>query len=275
MSRTDRLYKRYCRLLGVAPARPDAVLLRRLVRAQLMRAPFENISKLYGVRRLGLRELPALDRYLDEMERFGFGGTCYPNNIHFWSLLRHLGFDATLCGADMSSGPDVHVVIFARAERREYLIDVGYGAPFYEPLPRDSDVDHVVCFGRERYVLRPRDRRGRSGVDHCREGELIHGYLAKPTPREPGYFDEIVRASYADTAMFMNALRLIRFLDGRSVSITNESFIERTVDEIHIARLPSMNAVVEAVELEFGMPGEIVRQATEGMELSGLRHVHG
>jgi arylamine N-acetyltransferase len=243
MSRTDRLYKRYCRLLGVAPARPDAALLRRLVRAQLMRAPFENISKLYGIKRLGLRELPALDRYLDEMERFGFGGTCYPNNIHFWGLLRHLGFDATLCGADMSSGPDVHVVI--------------------------------VCFGHERYVLRPQDGNGRSGVDHYREGELIHGYLAKPTPRAPSYFDEIVGASYADTAMFMNALRLIRFLDGRSVSITNGSFIERTVDEIHIARLPSMNAVVEAVEREFGMPGEIVRQATEGMELAGLRRVDG
>jgi hypothetical protein len=64
-------------------------------------------------------------------------------------------------------------------------------------------------------------------------------------------------------------------MDSPTRSITNESFIERTVDEIHIARLPSMNAVVEAVELEFGMPGEIVRQATEGMELSGLRHVHG
>jgi arylamine N-acetyltransferase len=240
-----------------------------------MGAPFENVSKLYAVRRLGLRELPPLERYLDEMERFGFGGTCYPNNIHFWSLLRHLGFDATLCGADMRSVPDVHVVIFARTERREYLIDVGYGAPFFEPLPRDSSADHVVCFGRERYVLRPRDGRGRSGVDHYRDGELIHGYLAKPTPREPSHFTEIVRASYADTAMFMNALRLIRFLDGRSVSITNGSFIERTVDEVHRVRLPSMEAVVEAVEREFGMPRDIVRQATEGMELAGLRHVHG
>jgi hypothetical protein len=124
-------------------------------------------------------------------------------------------------------------------------------------------------------VLRPRDERGRSGLDHYREGDLIHGYVAKPTARDPSYFDEIIRASYADTAMFMNALRLIRFLDGRSVSITNESFIERTVDEIRIARLPSMSAVVEAVEREFGMPGEIARQATEGMELEDLRHVHG
>jgi arylamine N-acetyltransferase len=106
MPRADSVYKRYCDLLGITPARPDAALLRRLVRAQLMRAPFEDISKLYGVRRLGLRGFPTLDRYLDEMERFGFGGTCYPNNIHFWSLLRYLGFDATLCGADMSDGRD-------------------------------------------------------------------------------------------------------------------------------------------------------------------------
>jgi arylamine N-acetyltransferase len=167
------------------------------------------------------------------------------------------------------------VVIFARTERREYLVDVGYGAPLYEPLPRDSDVDHAVCFGGERYVLRPQDERGRSRVDHYRNEKLIHGYLAKPTPREPFYFNEIILDSHADTAMFMNALRLIRFLDGRSVSISNDSFIERTVDEIGIRKLPSMNAVVEVIEREFGMPGEIVRQATSGMDLAGLCDVHG
>ncbi len=62
MAPTDALYDRYCRLLGVVPARPDAVLLRRLVRAQLMGVPFENVSKLYAVRRLGLRELPSIMR---------------------------------------------------------------------------------------------------------------------------------------------------------------------------------------------------------------------
>jgi arylamine N-acetyltransferase len=118
------VFERYCRLLGVAPAAPTPGLLRRLVRSQLMRFPFENVSKLYGVRRLGLREMPNLERYLDEMERFGFGGTCYPNNIHFWSLLRELGFEAILCGADMHGGADVHVVIFVRIEQRDYLVDV-------------------------------------------------------------------------------------------------------------------------------------------------------
>jgi len=275
MDRESQLCERYCRLLGVAPAAATLELLQRLVRAQLMRFPFENLSKLYGVRRLGLCEMPTLERYLDEMERFSFGGTCYPNNIHFWSLLRELGFDAALCGADMRGGPDVHVVIFVRLEQRDYLVDVGYGAPFYEPLPRDATQDHVISFGGERYVLRPRDRHGRSQVDHYRDGKLIHGYLAKPTSRQPDHFEEVVRASYADSAIFMNALRMIRFLHGRSVSISNDSLIERCAGEVSIVKLPHMNAVVDAVEQQFGMPRELVEQATAGIDLARLRDVHG
>jgi arylamine N-acetyltransferase len=275
MDREINLFERYCHQLGVAPEAPTHGLLQRLVRAQLMRFPFENISKLYGAKRLGLREMPTLERYLDEMERFRFGGTCYPNNLHFWSLLRELGFEATLCGADMRGGLDVHVVIFVRVEQRDYLVDVGYGAPFYEPLPCDATEDHVLSFGGERYVLRPRDEHGRSQVDHYRDGNLIHGYLAKPTPRQPDHFTEIVRASYDDAAMFMNALRMIRFLQGRSVSISNDSFIERSGDEFRIVKLPHMNAVVDSVERHFGMPREIVEQATAGFDLARLRDVHG
>jgi arylamine N-acetyltransferase len=275
MARREDVFQRYCRLLGVAPAAPTPGLLRRLVRSQLMRFPFENVSKLYGVRRLGLREMPNLERYLDEMERFGFGGTCYPNNIHFWSLLRELGFEAILCGADMRGGADVHAVIFVRIEQRDYLVDVGYGAPFYEPLPRDAARDHDIFFGGERYVIRPRDEQGRSRVDHYREGERIHGYVAKPTPRRPDHFSAIVRDSYADTAMFMNAIRMIRFLDRRSVSISNESLIERRRAAIDMVKLSNMEAVVDAIVQHFGMPREIVEQATAGFDLDRLVDVHG
>jgi arylamine N-acetyltransferase len=275
MARREDVFERYCRLLGVAPAAPTPGLLRRLVRSQLMRFPFENVSKLYGVRRLGLREMPNLERYLDEMERFGFGGTCYPNNIHFWSLLRELGFEAILCGADMRGGADVHVVIFVRIEQRDYLVDVGYGAPFYEPLPRDAARDHEISFGGERYVIRPRDEQGRSRVDHYREGERIHGYVAKPTPRRPEHFSAIVRDSYADTAMFINAIRMIRFLDRRSVSISNDSLIERRRAKLDIVKLRHMEAVVDAIVQHFGMPREIVEQATAGFDLDRLVDVHG
>ena len=134
---TDAEVARYLRVLGVEPARPSLDALGRLVRAQPCRVPFENVSKLYYRRQRGRRELPGLDLFLDGVERHRFGGTCYANNFHFYRLLRALGYGVTLCGADMRSGPDVHAAIRARMEGRELLVDVGYAAPFYDPIPLD------------------------------------------------------------------------------------------------------------------------------------------
>ena len=52
------LFARYLKLLGQAPAPPTLESLAKLVRAHIIRCPFENISKLYRVKHLGLRRLP-------------------------------------------------------------------------------------------------------------------------------------------------------------------------------------------------------------------------
>jgi len=130
-----RLLSRYLAVLGVEEAEPTLALLERLVFAQLTRVPFENISKLYLRRERGATTIPSLAEHLDGIESRGFGGTCYANNFHFFTLLEGLGYDVRLCGADMSE-PDVHMVSTLRLDRRELLVDVGYAAPFLEPLPR-------------------------------------------------------------------------------------------------------------------------------------------
>ena len=65
-------------------------------------------------------------------------------------------YEARLCGADMSR-PDVHAVIMVCLEGREHLVDAGYGAPFFSPLPLDLGRDQVVAWGHESYVLKPRE----------------------------------------------------------------------------------------------------------------------
>lgn len=174
---TDAEVARYLRILGVERTRPSPDALGRLVRAQLCRVPFENVSKLY-YRRQGCRhELPGLELFLDGIERCHFGGTCYLNNFHFFRLLRALGYEAALCGADMASGPDVHMAIRIRLGGRERLVDVGYAAPFYEPIPLDLPVPFTIRFGRDTYVVHPQDGEGRTRVDLRRDGERAHGYL--------------------------------------------------------------------------------------------------
>jgi len=120
--------KAYLRVLGVTRAEPSLEALHRLVRAHLMGIPFENISRLYRCRVLGLRDVPDLDLFLAG-EQHHLGGTCYANNFHFYRLLDALGYDAALCGADMPSGEDVHAAILVSIDGGEFLVDAGYATP--------------------------------------------------------------------------------------------------------------------------------------------------
>jgi len=268
-----QLLRRYLSLLGIEPAPPDGALLRRLTRAQLRRVPFENISKLYRVRCLGLSRLPTLAEHLDGIEHQHLGGTCYASNYYLCRLLRYLGFDADFCGADMVSGRDVHSVVLVRVAGREHLVDAGYGAPFFEPLPRDLAHDHALVWGNDRYVLAPPDAAGCSRLDHFRAGRLIHGYRARPEPRPLHHFDAVIRASYDPSATFMNALSLHRFFAGRSVSLYNHKLIEATASGAKITRLADRDAILAAIEQHFEIPPAILEPATAG--LGPLQGVHG
>ena len=101
--------------------------------AHICRVPFENISKLLLIGREGTPRPTRLPEFLDGIERQDLGGTCYSNNPFLVELLRALGYDADLLGADMSS-PNVHTVIRVRLDGAEWHVDAGYGGPFWRPI---------------------------------------------------------------------------------------------------------------------------------------------
>ena len=263
-------FERYLSILGIGPERPSFDHLRRLVRAQIIRVPFENISKLYLKKTRGASYIPSLDEHLEGIAKHSFGGTCYANNPYFAVLLRHLGYEVEMCGADMSK-PDVHVVSIVHLEDREYLVDVGYGAPFYEPMQRDLDHEQEIVFGRNRFVLHPQDPQRRSRMDHFLDGELVHGYVAKPEPRLIDHFDKIIRDSYSDAATFMNVVVVERFFADRSLRFHNFTLTESTPDGASTTRLADREELTAALENHCGFPSKIVRDAIADIALeSGI-----
>lgn len=259
-----KLLERYLSLLGTRRQRPSVEALLELAKAHLCRVPFENISKLYYKRHLGLRALPSLELFLDGLEQFNFGGTCYPNNYYFYQLLANLGYQAMLCGADMSN-PNVHLVSTVDLEKRQYLVDVGYAAPFLAPLPRDLATDHVVELGNDRYVLKPQDTAGRSRLEMCRNGKLKHGYVANPIPKQISDFDSIIADSYRDEATFMNAILLARFYPDRSLVIHNLSVIESQGTESRVRTVANRGELVQVISEHFGIPPKFTRDAVNGL----------
>lgn len=263
----EQLRGRYLHVLGLEESSPTLEFLKRIVTAHLMRAPFENISKLYRFRLNGRTSIPDLDEYLDGIEEMNFGGTCYANNTHLQSLLCGLGFKVKLCGADMSQ-PDVHAVSMVELEDREFLVDVGYGAPFFEPLPRDLESNLIIDFGRCRYVLHPQDAEGRSQLEMLRDGRLVHAYLAKPKPKSPGEFAQAIGESYRPDATFMNTVVAERFYPGRSVRIQNLMLTEAEIDGPSSSTdLHDLDELIEALEHHIEIPADIARQAISGIRL--------
>ncbi len=260
--------KLYLRLLGVQRRKPSIDALKELVQAQLVKVPFENVSKLYYKKHHNLQGLPDLELFLDGIERFHFGGTCYSNNYYFYKLLANLGYQIKLCGADMLN-PNVHLVSVATLEQQEYLIDVGYAAPFSIPFPRDLTTDYIIILGRDQYVLKPQDAQSCSQMELYRYGKLKHCYLVHPVPRVIQEFDQIIVDSYREDSTFMNALLLARFFPDRSLVIHNLTVIESQGSVSKSQVLTSRDELVQAAYKYFSIPKEFTMDAVRDIELSG------
>jgi hypothetical protein len=133
------------------------------------------------------------------------------------------------------------------------------------PLPRDADRDQEIVRARDRYVLRPPDENDCSRMDLYRNGELIHGYTAKPTPRPLDYFASVVEDSYRPDATFMNSLLAVRTYADRSVVIFNQTVIEAECADFQEHRLHHRGEIPETVERYFSIPREIVEEAISGL----------
>jgi arylamine N-acetyltransferase len=266
---SDAQTRRYLAALGVAREAPGLGALRRLVRAHLTRIPFETVSKLWYLHRHGLRNVVDIDLYLRGIESCGFGGTCYSNNLHLWRLLRALGYDASLCGADMPSGPDVHTAIAVAAGGREWLVDAGNAAPFLSPLPLELGHPTELRWGALAWLLQPRDAAGRSRMEVWRDGSLVHGYTLKPGQVAPDRFDRVVLDSFRQGATFMNAVLLVRCFPRRFVRILNLEVTRATRTYSRTTALADRDAFVAAVEREIGIPAHITAEAIGGIERFG------
>lgn len=254
------LVARYLRALGVPRRPPGREALAEIVAAHVTRVPFENVSKLLRFRSLGLAGVPDLASFLEGIERDRLGGTCYANNYHLYRLLLALGYAARLCGADMLR-PDVHIVVTVELDGHDLLVDAGYGAPFLDPFPLDAARSEEVSLGRERWVLLPRDGRGRSRLEHYRDGTLVHGYLAKPEPRPMSDFAAVVADSFRSDATFMRSLVISRFERGRSAVLHNLELVESVGSRSSVRRLRDLHDLAAAIEDRFGIARDLVADA--------------
>lgn len=253
-----KLFDKYLKLLKIKSSPPALEFLRKVVKSHLLRIPFENVSKLL-YKKQGLNDIPDLSTYLDGIEKYNFGGTCYANNYYLNLLLNHLEFDAMLCGADMKN-PDVHIVNIVTIDEDQYIVDAGYAAPFLEPMPRFYKTDYAIISGNEKFILKPQDDRGYTKIEHYYNDELKHWYITKPKARGIAEFRKVIKDSYSDDAMFMNIFRITRFTENSSIVLRNLQLTEITGSVYHTIELQK-NELPHIVEEKFLIPANAAEEA--------------
>jgi arylamine N-acetyltransferase len=253
-----KLFDKYLELIDVKASFPSFEFLCRIVRAHLLKIPFENVSKLL-YKKQGMDDIPDLPTYLNGINKYNFGGTCYTNNYYLNLLLNHLGFNVMLCGADMKN-PDVHLINIVTVDGCEFIVDGGYAAPFFEPLPRFLTDDYIINLGPEKFILKPQDKNGLSKLEQYYYGEFKHWYTVKPKPRKIEEFRSVIKSSYSDEAMFMNIFRITRFTENGSLVMRNLQLTEIEGSLINTIEVPR-NVLPEIVEEKFLIPAKIVKKA--------------
>ncbi len=122
---------------------PTLETLRGLHRAHLRAVPFENLDISLG-RRIRLDKESLFHKLVHQRR----GGFCYEQNGLFAMVLRELGFDVTLLEARVVTGtggfgiPFDHLALMVQLDER-WLVDVGFGDSFLEPLRLDSTREQV------------------------------------------------------------------------------------------------------------------------------------
>jgi N-hydroxyarylamine O-acetyltransferase len=122
---------------------PTADTLRDLQVAHLLAVPFENLS-IHAKQPIVLEDSALFTKIVENRR----GGFCYEANGLFAALLRALGFDvamlsAGVANADGEFGPDFdHMALMVSLDRR-WLVDVGFGDSFREPLLLDERGEQV------------------------------------------------------------------------------------------------------------------------------------
>ena len=262
----ERLFLRYLRLLRIYRQKPSLECLKEIVRAHVLKIPFENISKLFFKKRLNLKYLIDFELYLDSIEKYSFGGTCYTNNFYLNQLLKWLGYDIKLCGADMKK-EDVHIVNIVNVDNHEFLVDTGYAAPFLEPLPIDLLDNYSINMGYDHYILKPQNNINGPEIELYRNGKLIHGYRVNTQARNISEFRQVIENSFKESSMFINALLLTRFDSDNFITISNMTIIESHRNISKKNSLDSIDQLASTIDNRFGIPRTVVLESIEGLQM--------
>lgn len=266
----DVLQQRYLSCLQAEIRLPTLETLRFLVESHLYRIPFENLSKFHYYLhqgKSGFHWLPSLEAFLHHFEREGLGGNCFILNIHFGRLLQSLGFQVETVRA---TGGNAHLANKVTVEGRSYYVDVGYGAPLFEPLVLEEQ-PRFFCRGEEVEIVRVDS--GRYRIDRRVNGQSIVTKYIEWTPVEVESFEQDITHSLRDEDdnPFMRRIVATLFKPDAAYSVINQKLFIKTDRGTEIHEYTRKQDWMAMMEKTFGFHPEMLHEALRFIDDRGNR----
>lgn len=216
---------RMANFLGLQKEPPTLDFLNRIIPVHLERIPYESVSKiLYSGEKA---RLPTLNEYVDRIYQYGFGGTCFANNIYFAELIKYLGFEAELNSVDGMDSPDSHVSCKIKIAGQPFIVDFGNMSHFAGPFPLTPGKVIEDARGDNRFVFTPVDDGQTYRLEFFRNGKLIRSHLSHHGAKSPDYFKDRIEESYKPSAYFMQIFCICKHMGDTTVGIWNSTFFKQ------------------------------------------------
>lgn len=265
--------ERYLALLGVERERPSRAALTRLVQAQGKCNVFENVTAILRRARSGVGPVPPLDldALLSARVEGRGGGVCFELAPLFRHLLAALGYRVQPILAQISFPGSHHATIvdLTDLDGTRYLVDIGGGAPLWQPFVIGETVElRHAGLG---YRLRP----GEPGVYVQErliddEWQQFCSYDLRPADaatREAAY----QRHQLAGETWVVGNLTLVRCTPEAVHRLRDDELVTYTAAGKRIERLSTGADYRRVATHVFGLPGLPIEEALAF--LAELKHV--
>lgn len=198
--------------LDMRREKPSVRYLNRLLEAHICHVPWESISRI--LKRETTAETERCPRWPEEFWQdalqYGTGGTCFENNLAFFTLLNALGFDGYLTINDMEN-PACHTASILILNGQEYLADVAI--PIHCALPLHSDRITRRSHAFHTYTIRPESNR-RYVIERSHHPKRRIFTLVN-TPIPPAEYRNAVQNDYEETGYFLDRVIIVKIIGSR------------------------------------------------------------
>ncbi len=264
----DELFRRYLGILGWV-GDPG---LHELVGSHLIKVPYENVSLLLRSAQGGTAAstLRPIDAFLEDIAEHDLGGANFSIPIHFAALLKFLDYDVELLGADIGSTQRAHAVCRVTFEDVQYLVDIGYAAPFYQPIPI-SELPLTIPHGDFQYQLeRHASGPGNVEVTTARGANKLQSYVARSPALGPEGFAAALQRAGDPNGRMLRSLRISRFFASRVLEIFDNNLVTTHHNITTVTPIRNIDELEVIVHEQLQLTRCPVRQAVDVLRSRGV-----